>query len=299
MLISFFAALAALAAAPQPLFQVSPEHRLLEGVASDGRTIWVSSVIDRTILQCGSSCRRFTKLPPGLHPLGMAWDSSRRRLWIAADCLPFPNFPKCDSGALIALDRRGRVTERLVPSGGAFHSGDVSADRGNVFVGDAYNGAIYWLKPGQRRLTTLVPPGVGKSAQGSALDQSGSTLIAADYGQGVASIDLATGKRTLLTQSDGTTLRGVDGLVRCGNGYVGVFNGAEPNRLLLFRISGTRIDVDTIYSGPEAPAPTQVTVARGGLVLAADASWDKALKPGVLPHGRYPIRTLSLSGCTR
>src|SRR5205085_5670971 len=103
MLISFFA-LAALAATPQPLFEVSPAHRLLEGVASDGRTVWVSSVIDRTILECRSTCRPFAKLPPGLHPLGMAWDSSRRRLWIAADCPPFPNFPKCDSGALIALD---------------------------------------------------------------------------------------------------------------------------------------------------------------------------------------------------
>jgi hypothetical protein len=168
-----------------------------------------------------------------------------------------------------------------------------------VFVGDAFTGAIFWLKPGQRRLTTLVPPGVGKSAQGSALDRSGSTLIAADYGQGVATIDLATGKRTLLTQSDGTALRGVDGLVRCGNSYVAVFNGAEPNRLLSFTVSGTRVDVDTIYSGPDAPAPTQIVAARGGLVVAADASWDKALKSGELPHGRYPIRALQLCGCTR
>ena len=298
-MISFFATLVALAATPQPMFEVSPAHRLLEGVASDGRVVWVSSVIDRTVLECRATCRTLAKLPPGLYPLGMAWDSSRQRLWIAADCPPFPNFAKCDRGALVALDRRGRLTDRLVPLGANFHSGDVSADRGNVFVGDAFTGAIYWLKPGQRRLTTLVPPGIGKSAQGSALDRSGSTLIAADYGQGVAAIELATGKRTVLTQTDGTTLRGIDGLVRCGNGYVGVFNGAEPNRLLSITVSGARIDVDTIYSGPEARAPTQVAVARGGLVVAADASWEKALKSDQPPHGRYPIRALPFPGCTR
>jgi hypothetical protein len=63
-------------------------------------------------------------------------------------------------------------------------------------------------------------------------------------------------------------------------------------------VSGTRIDVDTIYSGPEAPAPTQVATARGGLVVAADASWEKALKSGEVSHGRYPIRALRLPDCS-
>ena len=45
------ALIAAASALAQPtvLFSVPAEYRLIEGVAMDGRTIWVSSVLDRKI----------------------------------------------------------------------------------------------------------------------------------------------------------------------------------------------------------------------------------------------------------
>jgi hypothetical protein len=44
--------LAAAALQPQTVLTVDPRHRLIEGVASDGKTIWLSSLIDRQILAC-------------------------------------------------------------------------------------------------------------------------------------------------------------------------------------------------------------------------------------------------------
>jgi hypothetical protein len=290
-----FMMVAAAALDPQPLFAVAPEHRLIEGVATDGRTVWVSSVIDRTILACRKTCRTFARLPEPLHPLGMAWDPTRQRLWVAADCPPLPPFPKCDKGALVALDRSGRVRARLAPTAGAFHSGDVSVDRGHVFAGDATNGAVYWLKPRAKALITLVAPGVGKSAQGSALDPLGRSLIVADYSQGVATVDLATGKRTLLLRDNGKTLRGIDGIARCGGRYIAVFNGVQPNELLSFTVAGDRMKLDELYSGPALPAPTQLVVQGPRLVIAGDGDWDKALKPGQEAHGAFPIRSLPLA----
>ena len=294
MLATLFA-LAAAAVQPEPLIAVSSDYRLIEGVASDGRTIWVSSVIDRTVLACRKICRPFARLDEPLHPIGMAWDSSRQRLWVAADCPPLPMFKKCDNGALIALDRAGRVRMRLTPGGTGFHSGDVSASNGSVFAGDALNGAVYLLKPRARRLATLVAPGVGKSAQGSALDAEGRRLIVADYSQGVASIDVATGKRTLLLRDNGKTLRGIDGIVRCGRRYIGVFNGAQPNELISFTVDGDRMKLKELYSGEALPAPTQLAIQGSKLVIAGDGDWDKALKAGEAPHGPYPIRSLPLS----
>jgi hypothetical protein len=297
------AALAAAAAVsvsePQPLYAIPTTHRLIEGVASDGRTVWVSSVIDRTILACRKRCVPFARLKAPLSPLGMAWDASRRRLWVTADCPPLPGFPKCANGALIGLDRAGRVRVRLSPEGEGFHAGDVSAAAGNVFVGDALTGAIYWLKPRSARLGTLVAPGVGKSAQGSALDPSGKTLIAADYSQGVATVDLSTGKRALLLRDNGKTLRGIDGIVRCGDRYIAVFNGAQPNELVSFTVDGERMKLDDLYSGPALPAPTQLAIRGTRLVIAGDGDWDKALKLAEQPHGRYPIRSLPLAQLCR
>ena len=295
MILGVAAAVAAAAAEPRPMYAIAPQHRLIEGVASDGRTVWVSSVIDRTILACRKTCRPFARLAEPLHPLGMAWDASRQRLWVAADCPPLPQFPKCDSGALLALDRSGRIRARLVPRGTGFHSGDVSVDRGNVFAGDALSGAVYWLKPKATVLTALVPPGIGKSAQGSALDPSGKVLIVADYSQGVASIDLTTGKRTLLQRDNTKTLRGIDGIARCGARYIAVFNGAQPNELVSFTVDGDRMKLDELYSGPALPAPTQLALSGNRLVIAGDGDWERALKPDQEPHRPYPIRSLPLA----
>ena len=290
-----FVATAAAALQPQPAVAIGTQHRLIEGVASDGRTIYVSSVIDGTVLACRKTCRPFAKLPEPLRPLGMAWDDSRKRLWIAADCPPFPNFPKCDRGALVALDRSGRIRARLAPARGSFHSGDVAAERGNVFVGDALNGAIYWLKPGAGRLTTLLAPGIGRSAQGMALEPAGTSLIVADYGRGVARIDLGSGERRLLPTEDGTPLRGIDGLLRCRGRYLAVFNGAQPNKLYSISVADSLIRVEELYTGPALPAPTQLALHGRSVLVAGDGDWDKALKEGVVPHGPHPIQAIPLA----
>ena len=51
---------AAAALQPQTLFTVDPQHRLIECVASDGRNIWVSSLIDRQILECACATADYT-----------------------------------------------------------------------------------------------------------------------------------------------------------------------------------------------------------------------------------------------
>ncbi len=48
---------------PQAVLTIDPNHRLVEGVASDGTTIWVSSVLDRQILACRTTCRTLATLP--------------------------------------------------------------------------------------------------------------------------------------------------------------------------------------------------------------------------------------------
>ena len=62
-------ALLAAAASVQPkvVLTIDPRHRLVEGVASDGKTIWVSSILDRQVLACRKTCRTFATLPAPLH----------------------------------------------------------------------------------------------------------------------------------------------------------------------------------------------------------------------------------------
>src|SRR5919112_6064261 len=135
---------AVVAAQLHTVLTIDPKHRVVEGVAGDGTTIWVSSMLDRQILACRRTCRPLTTLPAGIHPFAIAWDQDRKRLWVAADCPPGVSAIKaCERGALMALNASGKVMTRIAPPSGSFHPGDVSASANGVFVSDSQNGGVY------------------------------------------------------------------------------------------------------------------------------------------------------------
>ena len=273
------ALLAAAALQPQTVITVDPPHRLIEGVASDGKTIFLSSLIDRQILTCRTACKTLATLPEGIHPFAIAWDGSRKRLWVAADCPPGVKFiTACERGALMAYDAKGRLKTRISPPVGSFHPGDVSASDGNVFVSDSQSGMVYRLTPNGRGLMAVVLPGVGKSAQGSAYDKANGRLIVADYSQGITAIDLTTLKRTLLLRDNGRPLRGIDGLVRCGSGFLGVYNGQAPGQLIAFTIDGNKLKLRDPAEGYATTDPTQVASDGKRLLVVPNAGWEVALK---------------------
>jgi hypothetical protein len=301
--IGLLAMAVAAAAQPQTVLTIDPKHRLVEGVASDGGTIWVSSILDRQILACRRACRILATLPKGLHPFAIVWDGGRKRLWVGADCPPgVPGIAACERGALLALDRRGRIQTRIAPASGSFHPGDVSAGPGGVFVSDSQNGAVYRLTASGNSLVPLIKPGVGKSAQGTAIDESGKRLIVADYGQGIAAVDLVTGERRLLSQQDGTPLRGIDGLTRCGPTYFGIYNGSAPGRLVAFVIgkvlSEDQLILDDPISGLNLPDPTQVAFDGNRLLIVADSGWATTDKTGFVRTAGAAIVAMPLpAGC--
>ena len=270
-------ALTAAAEPPSPtvLFTVPAEHRLIEGIATDGRTIWLSSVLDRMILERKGDSLRTIPLPDAArYPLGIAWDARRHWLWIATDCPHLPGLAKCVRGALVAIDRKGRLRALAVVEPG-FHPGDVSAHEGRIFVSDSQTGAVYSWNCTTKALDVLVPVGVGRSAQGSV--RVGEQLFVADYRYGIARIDLATKARTLLPSPDGTPLDGVDGLTRAGGWFVGVRNGAKTPSIVAFKTDDSHVGkVQLLARGGVMKDPTQIVVAGDHLLLVGEAGWDDA-----------------------
>lgn len=285
-------ALGAAADAPRAIYSAPAQHRLVEGVATDGKTIWLSSVIDRTILVRRAGADSRMVMPTGtLHPLGLAWDARRSWLWVATDCPDLPGVARCDSGALVALDRKGRLKAKL-SAGPGFHPGDVSAAGGAVFVSDGLNGAVYRLNGST--LDPLIAPGVARSAQGTALAADGKHLIVADYGRGVATVDLKTKERTLLPMADGKPLRGLDGLVRVGADYYAIHNGSSPGSLIRFRISGAQIEVTVVQRGTPLADPTQLAHDGNRLLVVADAGWPAVSKPDAPARGPVTLAAVPL-----
>lgn len=294
-MIALLVAVAVAAVQPQTVLTIDPVHRLIEGVASDGKTIWVSSILDRRILACGNECRTLAILPEPLHPFAIAWDSLRERLWVAADCPPGVSAIKaCERGALLAFDTGGRIQTRISPFVGQFHPGDVSVSGRNVFVSDSQNGMVFRLTDNERGIMAVVLPDTGKSAQGTALDRTGTQLVVADYSHGIGAIDLQTFKRTLLPRQAGKPLRGVDGLVRCGSTYYAVYNGTAPGHLLSFTTSDKGIEVDEPLPDLSLPDPTQVAYDGKRLLIVADSGWATLDKKDFVRTAGAPIIAVPL-----
>ena len=292
------ASAAAAALQPQPILTIDPRHRLVEGVATDGSTIFVSSVLDRQILACRTTCRTFATLPVGLHPFGLAWDGTRKRLWIAADCPQgVPGIKPCISGALVGLTTGGRVMTRVSPLSGSFHPGDVSASSKGVFVSDSHSGAVYGFRRSGYSLVPLIKPGVGKSAQGTDVSEDGKRLLVADYAQGIASVDLATRARTLLPRPDGKPLRGIDGLTVCGSTYYGIYNGTAPGALLAITPSEGGLAMEQPLGDAALSDPTQIASDGKRLLIVTRARWADIDKQPTRTSGATIVEVPLPSDC--
>lgn len=275
--------LLAAAGAPAPIdgpaYIVPADWHLIEGIASDRKRVWVSSVVDRAILELkpGNGVKRVLRLPVSMGaPFGIAWDSSRKLIWVSAMFPPEPKIERCGASGLFAIDDKGRVRRSLtldVP----FNPGDVSVDteRGRVFVSDSQNGAVYRCEDACSALQLLIKPNERASAQGSVLSEDGKSLIVADYSRGIIEINLGTGAEKRVLTADGKRLRGMDGVVRlAGRHYLGIQNPGNPAELVEFEIEGGVLtnprNADSVLQLAEA---TQIADAGSELLLVGDAQW--------------------------
>ncbi|QIG80519.1 SMP-30/gluconolactonase/LRE family protein [Stakelama tenebrarum] len=263
---------------PRAVFTIDAGHRLIEGIAASPRGIYFSSIVDREVgLRGEDGSLRFWRLPDAYAaPFGIAYDAQRDWLWIAAQCPEKPRVSPCGDPALIAVDANFDVRRHLTVQG-AFHPGDVSAGGGSVFVSDSGNGAVYRCGKDCTALEQLTGPRERGSAQGSTLDSDGSHLIYADYRAGIMRIDLATGEARAVATADERRLRGIDGLVRVGDRYVGVFNASVPGALISFAIDaeGRLADPGKVEDGGVIGDPTQLALRGEELLFIGDSQWSR------------------------
>lgn len=286
-----------------PAYTVPADWHLIEGIASDGKRVWVSSVVDRAILELDAKrgVRKALRLPSNIGaPFGIAWDAKRRWIWVAAMCPVEPVIADCGRSGVFAVDPSGKVRRSLTVEG-SFNPGDISVDteRSRVFASDSLNGAIYACDGDCTALRPVIRPTGRASAQGTALTRDGRALVVADYSRGIILVDLETGAEKAVQTADGKRLRGVDGLTRLVGSYVAVANAGNPAQLVEFQIGedGSLADA-TVIDGPSGLGEaTQIVNVGDRLLLVGDAQWrhyagKEAAGPGA--QGPTPIFALPL-----
>jgi len=108
-------------------------------------------------------------------------------------------------------------------------------------------------------------------------------------------IDLAAFKTTVLPRQDGKPLRGIDGLVRCGSTYYGIYNGAAPGLLVAFTRTAQGIAFSQPLGEVTLPDPTQIAYDGKRLLIVADSGWATIEKPEFVRTQGTPIVAVPLS----
>jgi hypothetical protein len=231
--------------------------------------------------------------------VGMAIDSGRRLLYVAAsDLPPADNFvagektPRKTALCAFALDAVALESARgcwLPPAGaeGArFDDVAVAAD-GTVYVSDGAP-AIRVLRPGAKALETFLGADAVAGPNGLALSTTEDALYVADYAMGLLRVERTSGKVEALAAPGLPPLVGIDGLARWRRSLIAVQNGIAPPRILRIDLEedGSVGAVETLERAVAAwDEPTLGVVAGGDYLYVSNSHWprfgdDGALRPG-------------------
>ncbi len=278
-------------------FTVPDPTFLVEGVAHDPTTggLFLSSLWQRRIARTTPDGETipFTEPSESLWSmLGMVVDPDNGVLWTITVGGPRMQGAEPDEPLRSALVRLsladGSELARFEPpvdvDGAALDSLAVSGN-GTVYVSDSGAGAIHRLAPQGQHLEVMVAPGTFLSTQGLELSADESTLYAADYGRGVAAVDVETGEVRFLG-NDGPCLLGIDGLERHGDDLIAIQNGIQPPRVVRIVLGSDGQSVDGVEVLERAHhlyrEPTLGTVVGDDLIYVAASQWQSFDEEGNL-----------------
>jgi hypothetical protein len=286
----------------QVAFTLPEKDLLSEDITYDPKTktFYVSSVRHRKILAIDhrGAMREFIREGQdgvwGI--LAVAVDAKRRVLWAStaamAQALGY-QAPDAGRSAMLKYDlRTGKLLKRydLQRVDGQQHVlGDMTVSpAGDVYVGDA-TGAVYTISHSRDELEILVPPGEMVGPQTPALSPDGKRLFVADYGRGIAIVDLASRAVSWLATPKNLGVAGIDGLYLTGRELIAVQNGTSPMRIMRIELDSalTRAESWKLIEAntPALGTPTHAVVVGRALYFIANSGWDNFTDEGPIKPG--------------
>lgn len=290
----------------ETLISVPTDHRLVEGVATDGNgTYFLSTVVSGTILSVKPDGTLSVLVNRDDHAVGsffgIAYSRQEGALYATHGRVDqTPNMPEGEgqTGVMRINPKTGDMTGDWVLSGGT--DGQQIADiaispTGTVYATQAQGGGIY--KINGDNLEKLDTKKQFRSPQGLAFLEGGA-LFMADYGRGLWRINAATEEASLLALPASISLIGIDGLFAHNGRLIAVQNGVSPHRIIEIKLNGTQdavVDIKVLAQGmAEFDEPTLGTSTPEGLVFVASSQWPKYTPGGIVADGQTLNPTIVL-----
>ncbi len=259
----------------QQSFELGEKDLIPEDIAHDAKSgrFFIGSVRQAKIITADGKLFATTDLPV----FALRIDETRRILWAATGWVP--QCARCDpagkdKSALLAFDLdSGRQTRRIEsPVKGVL--GDMTiGKRGDLYVADGVQGALFRLKAGEQKLERLDSPGELPSPQTPCLSYDETVLYIPDYVRGIAEMTLATRAVRWLVPAADIAINGIDGLYCRAHSFIAVQNGTRPPRIV--RLSRDLQKQEVLESGwPGLGEPTHGTVVGDHFYFLTNTGWD-------------------------
>lgn len=259
-----------------------------EGLGADPRdgTLYVTSIRHRNVYRVSREGTLTAVLAPTVTDVGAVMgvrvDAARGLLWLTtAGLVHMQGHQPADSAMSALLAVRisdGTIVRRWRLGDGTGIPGEIAlSSRGEVLVSDGSRAVLYRLRSPDGALETVRPTGL-RSPQGIAVNAAGTVAWVADYSRGIFRWDLATDSLVRVTNADGRSIPGVDGLSMLDDGrLIGVHNGAARARVLAITLdaAGTglvgfeTLDHPMRYEGE----PTVGAVVGDRFVFVSSSAW--------------------------
>jgi DNA-binding beta-propeller fold protein YncE len=218
------------------LLGVVPETDLFpENLAYDAptKTFFLGSPFKDEIVRCKQgACEPFvTPHRDGLgEVLGIKIDQRSRTLWTTSNTESAASLRRYNIAS-------GRLMRSYALPGAHLFNDLVVSSAGQVFVTDTRGGAVYSLSSENGSLERLAPTHVFTAANGIALSPDERTLFVASFGDGVATIDLASQSTVPLPHPADICLGYIDGLYAIKGSLIAIQNGPMVPRIVRFALS--------------------------------------------------------------
>ena len=278
----------------EKILSISTDHKLVEGVATDGNGAYFLSTVVSNAILVASPTGEISVLTSGTdHAIGsffgIAYSQQEKALYATHGRVDQTrNMPKGEgqTGVIRIDPRSGDVTGDWPLPGGTEDQqiADITiSPDGAVFVSEAQSGAVY--KIDGEKLDKLNTDKQYRSPQGMAILENG-VIFMADYGRGLWRINTITNEATLLPVPSTVSLIGIDGLLAHRGRLIAIQNGVSPQRVIEIELDGTREAVIGIRVLAQSLAdfnePTLGASTPEGLVFVASSQWPKYAPDGFL-----------------
>lgn len=222
-------------------------------------------------------------------------DGKGKYLWLATASMPeMIGFSKEMEGKaeILKIDIKTKQIVKRFPVEGNHVFGDLVLDnKDNVYVSDSGEPLIYRIS--ENRMSIWLD--LKKEAfnlQGITLNKDASKLYAADYLKGILQIDVENpSQRNWMEFPDGTTVKGIDGLVHHNNSLFAIHNGVYPIRIVQYQLDENQDAISNFKiidnNRPEFDEPALGTVVGKKLFFFANSPWKAYDQTGNLDLTKF------------